>query len=579
MALARVTLADLLVLAVVVLGGLLRFANLGGPLLTPPEAQAALPVWAYWQSGPAPLDTGSPAYFALSVLLSPIAGSSDTTARLVPAIFGTALLALPWLLRGRWKAAGVLFATLFMAVSPMLVVTSRTAGGEAIALFTLLLVFVSALRLSAAPANGRWATALGVGLGIGLTSDPIFYMGLLPLAVVWWWFAGMGDVGEDANDLWPFKRLLSHWRPIGLAALLSLLALSTLLLLNPTALGATFRLPADWLGRFGLPAAGSLDSAASLLATLRYEPALFVLGLPVLVWAMLRRPPIGLMLGFWLVTVLLLVFLQPGVVTNAALLALIGYLLIGLFAGRLLRPRPEAGDSRLAIGVAGGLLLLGLAALVSLGRYARVPVGAPEQLPYLVLAGMLVLAAIVLVGLASAVDPRRALQGAFVGLALLLIFIQWGAATSLAQYGSNDPRERWVSEGTDDDVRLLASTIRLVSRQAIGGERDLDLFSTVDTPVLRWYLRDFPDARFGATVPLNTSYSAVITPLDSEPRLPNDYAGDDFGLLRLEPEVAPPSSIADILRWWLFRESGAPAAEQRIVLWIRADLTESGRQP
>jgi hypothetical protein len=139
-------------------------------------------------------------------------------------------------------------------------------------------------------------------------------MGLVPLTVVWWWFAGMGNVDEGVDELWPFKRLLSHWRKIGLAAGLSLLALSTLLLLNPLGLGATFWLPVDWLGRFGLPAAGSLDSATSLLATLRYEPALLVLGLPVLVWAMLRRPPIGLMLGFWLVTVLLLIFLQPGVV-------------------------------------------------------------------------------------------------------------------------------------------------------------------------------------------------------------------------------------------------------------------------
>ena len=61
---------------------------------------------------------------------------------------------------------------------------------------------------------------------------------------------------------------------------------------------------------------------------------------------------------------------------------------------------------------------------------------------------------------------------------------------------------------------------------------------------------------------------------EAEPQLGADYIGSDFGLLRTGTTAQPPSGtpIADVLRWWLFHETAAEIIEDRVILWVRADL-------
>lgn len=577
--LAALTIADLAFLAIALLAAVVRLAWLGTPLLTPAEALAALPSWQFWHGGVS-LPLSSPAYFSLTNLLVPVVGDSDAVARLIPALAGIGTVALVWFLRRLWTAVGALIAALFLAVSPLALITARTAGGESIALFCLMLLFVAALRYSAAtsePSRRAWAAAAGVALGLGLTSAPLFYTGFVPLALIWWWFAGIEEdekaMTEDETERWPFARLRPHGRTLGLAAALAFAIAGSMLLLYPLGVGAAFGLLPAWLGQFALPLAGSSASASPLLAALRYEPVLFLLGLPILFWAMLRRPPLPLMLGFWVVSILLIMFVQPGVMSNAAALVIPGYLLLGLAAGRLLALLPTS-SGRLALLVGAGTLVLGLAVFVSLGRYAHLPQG-QDQTAYLVLAGMMALAAIVLFGLSAVADERAAVTGVFLGLAAVFLFFQWGAGWGLATLGANDPRERWVSEGTDDEVRLFAENLPRMSLQAVNSEHDIDIFSAVDSPVLRWYLRDYRFARFGPAVPVDATPAAVITPAGAELRLPADYVGDDFGLALREVETVTPLNVAELLRWWFFRETAAQVEGDRMIFWLRADLAEN----
>ena len=65
-------------------------------------------------------------------------GPSDYTARMLPAIFGTALVVLPFFFRGYIGRAGALFAALFLAFSPVLLYFSRFARNDIyIGFFTL----------------------------------------------------------------------------------------------------------------------------------------------------------------------------------------------------------------------------------------------------------------------------------------------------------------------------------------------------------------------------------------------------------------------------------------------------------
>ena len=104
-----------------------------------------------------------------------IFGDSDFTARLLPAIFGTALVALPYFLRrqlGRWGALAV--ATL-LAFSPMLLYYSRYVRNDIYSVFWSLLLVICMWRYF----DQRKARYLYVGaaaLGLSFCTKEVSYI-------------------------------------------------------------------------------------------------------------------------------------------------------------------------------------------------------------------------------------------------------------------------------------------------------------------------------------------------------------------------------------------------------------------
>jgi uncharacterized protein (TIGR03663 family) len=85
--------------------------------------------------------THGPFQFFATALIFVLFGDSDFTARLLPALSGAALVALPLLFRGYLGRTGALVASLMLAVSPTLLYFSRFARNDIyIALFTFGLV-------------------------------------------------------------------------------------------------------------------------------------------------------------------------------------------------------------------------------------------------------------------------------------------------------------------------------------------------------------------------------------------------------------------------------------------------------
>jgi hypothetical protein len=408
--------------------------------------------------------------------------------------------------------------------------------------------------------------AAGAALGLGLTSSPLFYTGLIPLIIA---IALTGGAGRLAGR---------STRAALLSAAIVFVAVSTCLLLYPAGFGAALRLSFHWAQQLGLE--GELVSP--LLALLRYDPAAALLGPVALVWAWRRGERTGMLLGLWAALILPIVLLQAGVMVNVAAVLLPAYLLIGLLAGEVWARR-EPGDSRrTAAGAA--ILILGLGALLLTagGRIARLGLLSGEYGPLLGMAALAFALAGIAVIVSMVWDNAAARRGVMAGIAALLLFWQWGSAMQLSRLGANDPRERWVESGSDDDLPVMVELLRQASLQATNSEQDLAVFSLVDSPVLRWYLRDYSQAQFGATLPFDWPADAtgaaemadvIIAPLDVQPELPADYFGADFGLERHETEPGPPV-LGEALKWWLFRESAAPVNEERVVLWIRSDLIE-----
>ncbi len=558
---ASFTVADGLMLLIALLAAVARFVNLGAQPLSPAEADAALTSWQFARGVPLTAVPDSPAYFTFTSLIMSLGGDGDAAARLAPAVFGLLTVLLPWLWRGRFRPAVWLTASALLAVSPIQMIVSRTAGGEAIALFALVLLAVAAARLGE---GERWGMAAGAALGLGLNSAPLFYTGLLAFVPAWWVFGSFEEMDRV------------RVRAAALSAGVVFLAVAAGGLFYPQGVGGALGLLPAWLGQFGL--AGGAATLNPLLTLLRYEPALLVLGLPAAIWAFRRDAAAGRQMALWLGLLLLVLLLKSSAPQQAAAALAPGYLLIGLLAGNLLAEALPHSERQRVWLVGGGLALLGMTLLISMGRFTKLGLWTGAQASLVGLAVMAFVFAGIAVVFALAWENSAARRGAFLGVILLLFYWQWGTGWHLSQQAANDPGERWVTVGTDDDVPRLMNLLGRVSRQAANSNTDLEIFSTVDSPVLRWYFRHFGRFMTGATLPVDAAAAVVVTPNDAQPQLPSDYFGADFGLEQHEVADAPlftaggGAALAETLNAWLFHKSTTPLVQQRVVVWLRADL-------
>jgi len=119
--------------AIVLLAGALRFWDLGDMALHHDESLHARYTWLLFDGqgyqhdplmhGPFQFHAGALVYFLF--------GASDATSRFLPAIFGTILVAMPYLLRKQIGMPAVLIAAVLLAFSPTLLYFSRFYRNEA----------------------------------------------------------------------------------------------------------------------------------------------------------------------------------------------------------------------------------------------------------------------------------------------------------------------------------------------------------------------------------------------------------------------------------------------------------------
>ena len=134
--------------SVIAFGAILRLWDLGSRALHHDESLHALYSW-YLYSGTGykhdPMMHG-PFKFEASALLYFLFGDSNYTSRVLSAIFGTGLIALPLLLRGYLGRYGAMLASLLLALSPTLLYYSRFARDDIYIAFWNLVLFISLWR-------------------------------------------------------------------------------------------------------------------------------------------------------------------------------------------------------------------------------------------------------------------------------------------------------------------------------------------------------------------------------------------------------------------------------------------------
>jgi uncharacterized protein (TIGR03663 family) len=171
-------LETVLYLAIMLAAIVSRFWDLGAGALHHDESMHAYYSWRF-ETGHGyihnPLLHG-PLLFFLTALSFFFAGESDTTARIMPALFGTALVGLPWLLRsprllGRW---GALSASALLLISPSILYYSRHLRHDLFTLTLTLLLAICILRYLERPQR-RWIITGAAAIGLMLANHEIIF--------------------------------------------------------------------------------------------------------------------------------------------------------------------------------------------------------------------------------------------------------------------------------------------------------------------------------------------------------------------------------------------------------------------
>src|SRR5436305_8302956 len=135
-----------------------------------------------------------PLLFELNALAYLLFGASDFTARLVPALFGVAVIGMPFLLRHELGRAGAIAASLLFVISPAFLYFSRFIRHDIyVDAFTLLLV-IGVFRYLATGNRSWFYTACVSAALLFATKEDFYISGFMPFAfLAGAWFLLKGE--------------------------------------------------------------------------------------------------------------------------------------------------------------------------------------------------------------------------------------------------------------------------------------------------------------------------------------------------------------------------------------------------
>lgn len=545
-----------------------RLLQLGAKPLTDSEAQFALQA-LHLARGGAPLLDPQPAYLLFTSLLFFLTQATNFTARLLPALAGSALVFAPRLFRDRLKPLPALLLAFLLAFDPALTALSRQANGTILAPTFLLFAWGMGR-------NGR-AIPAGIFAGLALLSGPSAWSGfltlVLPLLLIQRATLPKTPITNRQFTNYQFPALLA-----------TLLLGGTLFLTAPNGLSAFFASIPAYLQGWTSP---SVFSPGRVLFTfLVYEP----LGVFLALFALIRGLRLGsrrvIRLGVWLGIALLvaLFYRQPGELVWVVIPMLI------LAAQELSRVFDVYPEERVEVGVVAGAILILLiyiwfnVANIGLNPYEQFTtttlplfnrmVELPFGARYAVLLGASLILAVCISLVAFGWSPRTARLGLTWSSALFLGVYALAAAWGTSGTRTPNGVELWTPDQPPVHSALLLASIRDISLFSRGDVASQPVtVMGINSPALEWTLRDHEVEVVSSLDPLNAP-PIVITPLMTELGLPSAYRGQDFTWR--QPPAWESIQRPDWFRWLVYRQ--LPRETETVILWARDDLFPDARE-
>ena len=525
-----VSLDGILWFSLVLIAVLLRFISLDRAPFTEAESARAFAAWAV-SEGSVPENWPSDISAALTSHLFRVFGSSDTAARVIPAIAGSALVASFWF-AGRYAGRGVaLLAAALVALSPLAVSVSRSALPFAMGALLSMAMMLALLAYVERPRQTP-AVVLAAAFGLALGSDPVATGTAVAivafLAIETAWRSG-GKVGEAITTL---RSTPDHWQ-------VGALTLAAALVLAVVQFGTDvdrLSLPGvrQWAEMFALPRDG-LPWHYQLSTLLVYEWPLLLAGAAgylLLMNRWLRSRDLSLvqrLLGVWATVAIVTVAFATRRESGQLLLLLLPFSLIA--ASFIEEVASKTNWSELRRWWPAVALVLALAAYVALqlSRWSRFASPFPGNEKYYTVLAFLTGIAVVAAGLYHL--QRNAASFALPVVAALALPFLLHSSLSL---GLRDGAEPAAGSRATPSIAGLRAAIAAAAVEA-------GVPAAVD-PALRdglgWHLRDvsvaFGDPSAGAPVVTTAGRPtpAGYEPLGARWRISESWVLDDFSPLR-----------------------------------------------
>ncbi|MFN8471925.1 MAG: TIGR03663 family protein [Anaerolineae bacterium] len=549
----------------------LRLVDLGGAPMNAHEAGQAIAAYTLATGAGLPSGIYNPLLLTFNFVTFVFGGASDTFARLLPALAGALLVAIPYWMRRWLDRPGAIASATLLAISPAFVLFSRLVDPAVIAAFAIAATLTMGLRVLVSHIPRRYiltAAYLAVALVAGRSSWVWALLTIgFALAVVYYPEDSVTreDILAAARALRDDRSTLITTIVVGVVVFL---VLSTSVFFNPTGLQAVLDTAAGWWRAGG----ESVAAWHYLLDMAAYDTLTLILGIVGLVWLIFRRRNLfAVYLGLWFLVMLILSLVSPvrppsGVIAILLPLTLLAGMLLGEFF---------SGVAESATWEREGLLVL-IALPFVVGPLFRLteylaPLTPPtaSTLTPLVLLGIFVLGlAIVFAGGWSLFGRAVALRAAGLLIVLLLGLALVRSTVSVAYSMSLIPQEFLTGSQTSPDVVRVVDDLQGVALDRFGAAQTQPVAVDASlTPTLLWYLRYFPnvDARNNAAT---SGVSQILAAAPTTPQVqpPQGYVGQRA---RFETNWTPSGmGPREWLRWFFYRDAGGAPPQVDWMIWF-----------
>ncbi len=549
-----------IILVAILLAAFLRVFHLGTNGLTDHEALQALQAYKL-ANGQAVMVGGQPGYVGLTSLLFTLFEGSNFFARFWPALFGIALVFVPVLFRKQTgDFAAVTLAFLF-AFEPGLVALSRSADGTMITITSLLI----AIGLF----ENRKLVLSGLFAGLAFVGSENFWLLVITLGLAWllvYWF-DQDRKRSVKNETSKIEK--SAWFGFTLAALITVLLVSSQYLLHPNGISGIGSTVTDFLSKWQIKT--DLEQGHFLLILLVTQFPALILGVWGLINGLREKSALARLLGlWWIIGVLLAVIMPSKEPLQIAMVNLPIFILAAIQVSRLVEGL--LFHSKLVF-IAETVVTISLLifSILNFLNMINFPPGDTVTMRNRILGTFLPLALWLAftVLLAWGWDAVSSKSGVIVGLGVMLGVLLVGCGWKAADLGSRPQNELLANSGYIVGQSDLLRTVEDISLWNNGQKNRIDVqLVGINSPSIAWIFRNYEKLTTSEAFPVTNSPSIVVSGLDAVIQTQSLYRGQ-MVVWSLQPDYSL-MLWQDWVKWFFNRQ--VPEKRTNILLWVRNDL-------